>query len=234
MSGDSYVMGIVSLGEPVVQNLLADTLNNQKKLIKDNAAVSFRAMRKREQNALIMNMLTKINFQILKFNVKKLFQIWALYHPEDVNSQVISQIMFKKNANHDIETIRREIQMKNRKSKRSSTGKNARYANKINGGLYATLHVKSNENAKSSSNAAAVAAAETRLQLFRALDNRGLLQCSKFFSTAIYRIKDLPLIMCYSDYHVERLIETCRRSKSFPLHLLPVHLRKDANNLLRM
>jgi hypothetical protein len=225
---NSYVMEIISLGEPV-RNLLTNTLNNQRKLNQESTSVPFRAMRKREQNALIMNMLTKINYQILKFNVKKLFQIWALYHPEDINCQIISQIMFKKNSVCNINTIRKEIQVKNRKSKRStrSSTNYARYENKISGGLYATLQVKHGERLT-------IGVPETKLELFRALDNRGLLQCTKFFSTSIYRIKDLPPIMCYSDYHIDRLIETCRKSKSFPIHLLPVYLRKDANNLLRM
>jgi hypothetical protein len=248
---EEYGCGLIAL-EPPVKKLLADALNNQRKQNRHDSSTPFRALRKREQNAMIMAMLTKINYQILKFNVKKLFQIWALYHPEDTNCAIIAQIMFKKSANQDINTIRKELQAKNRKSKKGypkNMGANyAKYEQKISGGLYATLQVRppsscgggggnntgEQDRERSRPTVLAYGSPELKLRLFRALDNRGLLQCAKFFSTTVYKIRDLPLIMCYTDYHIDQLIDVCRRSKQFPLHLLPVYLRKDAQNLLRM
>lgn len=278
--------------EQPLSSLLKESLNSLRRRNQSREPV-FRSMRKREQNAIIMSMLTRINFQILKFNVKKLFQIWALYHPEDVNCQIIAQVMFKKTAKCDIETIRRELQAKNSKIKKNSSSSSS--SSKCNssssvgssggfrgfrgvaaatiaaaaaaasatfarlkregayleglsfgsstaaatGGLYATMMPATTVDHHESPARTVRAAVDplspnTKFNLFRCVDNRGLLQCSKLFDANIYHVKDLPLILCYTDYHIDQLIKICQTSKNFPIDLLPRYLQKQTAQLLKL
>lgn len=278
----------------------------------DKPVQTFRTLRKKQQNSIVMGLLSRVDNQILKYNVKKMFQIWALYHNEDVNCQIISQMMLKKNVESDINVIRAELRAKNQKVRKHTATQNlirstnstyeqtrgnvrnsqnpfvgasmfsADYCFKNS---YATLNYaaesgevgnwRSRENAERESDTVGsrgvdghsedgdggddcggqfgdtaeppakkcrtrrVQTERLRLpsaaenQLFRAIDNRGLLQCSKYFDVTVYRVHDLPLIMCYTDHHIEQLINICRTSRTFPIHLLPRYLRADIELLLK-
>lgn len=218
-----------------------------------------RQLKQKQQEAIIMRVFTKINNQILKLNVKKLFQIWSIYHPENVNCQIISQRLFK-GASADLASIRQELLLKNQKT-RKNNGMAKRALQKGPAGFnaallggeycclnnsYATMTVLDGSTAAAASTAAVRSSTKRQrkdafkippsanLQLFRSLDKRGLLNCARMFDASTYHITDLPLIMCYTEYHIDKLLEVCRRSRSFPVHLLPVFLREDAIRLLRM
>lgn len=228
---------------------------------------------------MIMNVFGRINSQILKFNVKKFLQMWSLYHPEDVNCQIIVHVMFKKAAKCDIDTIRRELRMKNSKSRATSAknsctsvwnGKNCRvrwpknnrnnagtgmnelkHFYYVNYGGWQTTNDSEEETRRRTTGeqreeppecreqsvieeTRKCISDETQFALLRCLDNRGILECSQLFDTNIRYVKDLPLIMCYTDYHIEQLIKICQTAKKFPISVLPRNIQKDTLRLLRM
>lgn len=261
-----------------LQGLLRDTLIYQCRQV-EPTEVSFRSMRKKEQNAVVMGLLTRINNQILKFNVKSLFLVWALYHPEDANSQIIARIIFKKSTVIDVNSVKRELWMKNAKLRRNSTAgvaaaaasgaaaaaaaaaslvsctadrptlathpspwpKSTTLTHNTRSLSYATLHVADTRKPAMDSVlgkrvrklAPFCLSTWTNLQLFRAIDSRILGHCSRFFDAPSYRVKDLPVILCYTQYHIDRLIDICKTSRTFPTHLLPSYLRDDVERLLR-
>lgn len=216
--------------------------------------VTFKSLRKKEQNSLIMKLLSRVNNQILKFNLKKLLQIWAIYHPEDTNCQIIANMMFKKSGKVDIETIKQELRSKNKKIRRNSTINSKRFSNSTSeayfpysASAYAVMRVVEEKDLGVTAKKSNVSGKYKRrhqsffqippmanLQLFRAIDSRGILHCTKLFDQVPHHIRDLPLIMCYTDHHIEKLIEICQHSKSFPFHLLPVYLRKPFEMLMRL
>lgn len=285
---------------PMLVSKLQERLDTNRVNLQPVVDKSFRNLNKKQQNVLIMQMLTKINNQILKFNVKKLFQIWAIYHPEDINCQIISQLMFKgsssstttptttntttatitaaaaattNNTHHYIDKIRLELLQKNRKIRKNNAAKRmlqrspAGYNAALIGGeyccmnnAYATMSVIE-ANGRTAGNRKYTAAttattttnnatsrtptkrqrqdafkipAAVEYQLFRALDKRGVLSCAHLFDVSTYHVTDLPLLMCYTDYHIQKLIDICRKARTFPIHLLPVYLRRDVELLLRL
>lgn len=250
-----------------LQKLLRDTLIYQCQQI-EPTEVSFRSLRKKEQNALVMGLLTRINNQILKFNVKSLFLIWALYHPEDANCQIVARIIFKKSTVIDVNAVKRELWLKNGKVRRHSTAgvaaaaaSGAAAASTVAASMascsannsdtilthntrslsYATLHMADTRKPAMATvlgkrvrkRAPFCLSAWSNLQLFRAIDSRILGQCSRFFGAPSYRVKDLPVILCYTQYHIDQLVDICKKSRTFPLHLLPTYLRDDVGRLLR-
>lgn len=230
---------------------LRDTLKTLKKT-NNHPDVTFKSLRKKEQNSLIMRLLSQVNNQILKFNLKKLLQIWAIYHPEDANCQIIANMMFKKSVKVDIESIKQELRSKNKKIRRNSTLASKQTPNSsienyfpYSSSAYAIMRVIEEKDVGAGKKPTALKSKRrrqtffhlspmTNFELFRAIDSRGLLQCTKLFEQVPRHIQDLPLIMCYTDHHVEKLIEICQHSKTFPLHLLPVYLRKPFEMLMRL
>lgn len=201
----------------------------------------FRNLLTKHQRRRLMRILNRVNQQILRFNIKKLFQLWALYHPEDVNAQIVSQLIRKQTGGGctvSVNELRDELCAKNHKAPRSATELTKETAAIMNSRLFrgefcsrgAFADVTTTDRRRRLS-------ADRNLWLMRLVNVKSLDRCYQFFDdqyhgAPCYHVSDLPIIKCYTEHHVDRLIEICRTATAFPLYLLPRELRAEVHALL--
>nr|WQF02810.1 MAG: hypothetical protein [Apis mellifra filamentous-like virus] len=158
----------------------------------------FFGLTKKQKLLYLTRLLNRLNSQIVKFNVKKLFQMWAVYHREDRVVAGLLDIFFK-NPSRSVTRIRREILEKNAKEFKQKKHRDQ------------TCRAVAN-----------------KCQLLRMFDKRSLRYCLESFETTTGRlVQQLPQILCFEAHNVEELLERCARGTKFPIELLPKQVRGD-------
>lgn len=210
-----------------------------------NKKQQFQTLLKKQQTTQVMDMLSLIKNQIVKFNVKKLFHLWAIYHPEDTNGQIVSQTIFKKNNHRQVNKIYEELLQKNQKLRsnvRLTRTLNISLQNTVDETTEKTTHQRRPRQTATTSMQkstsfpiCSVTTKTASLQLLRLLDNTGFSRnWLRLIDWNAYHAKKLPIIMCYTEYHINELIRICRTANRFPLYLLPSYLHKSVKELLRL
>lgn len=160
-----------------------------------------------------MRVLNRADCQVMKHNVKKLFQLWSTYHPEDRVCSVIAHIVAKRTERQGLDEMRRDMVRKNNRTRRNANNR-------------AALDLSETDMTRTNS------------LLLRAIDPSRLLANLTHFTheTDILqryrRVADLPPIMCYTTRHIDHVIERCQSATRFPLELLPRAIRERVTRLL--
>lgn len=167
------------------------------------ASTSFMKLTKKMKTLYVLNVINDLRNQTVKFNVKKLFQIWLVYHRDDQIVKSICDIVFK-NRTYDIGKIREEILRRNQK-------------------LIKTRKQRDDNCRKISENN----------ELLRIFDKKCLNYCLKNFHCSIVELKKkIPTILCFNESDIDHIIDTCRREKNFPIHFLPTSIASNVHRLL--
>lgn len=167
------------------------------------ASMSFMKLTKKMKTLYVLNVINDLRNQTVKFNVKKLFQIWLVYHRDDQIVKSICDIVFKSHT-YDIGKIKDEILRRNQK-------------------LIKTRKQRDDNCRKISENN----------ELLRIFDKKSLNYCLKNFHCTIVELKKkIPTILCFNESDIDHIIDTCRREKNFPIHFLPASIALNVHYLL--
>lgn len=164
---------------------------------------TFTRLTKKMKTLYVLNVINRLRNQTVKFNVKKLFQIWLVYHRDDHIVKSICDIVFK-NHTYDIARIREEILRRNQKliKTKKQRDDNCRKICEDN-------------------------------ELLRIFDKKCLNYCLRNFQCSIMELKKkIPTILCFNASDIDHIIETCKREKNFPIHFLPNSVGENVRAIL--
>lgn len=169
----------------------------------EKSASSFMKLTKKMKLLYLVNTLNKLKNQIVKYNVKKLFQIWHLYHREDKIVSAIVGILFKI-PQYNIQILRNALLNKNKKQV-----KNKKQRDEI------CREICQNAN------------------LLRIFDRKNIKYCLDNFNTTTAKLKKrIPIIMGFNENDIDAMVKICLYDKTFPLHLLPNIIAMDMKQIL--
>lgn len=224
---NNFVANIVSLNEKKENNnnekFSVKSVNNTNKEIRLSGSVnlnqsyinslnssSFIKLTKKKRFNVIFSILRKLKNQILVYNIKKLFELYLVYHRRERMIQAIVDL-FVKTREYNVDVLRVEILRRNKE----------KYKN----------HRKFQHNCRD---------VGTFFPTFmRLIDSSRVLEGAlKITDFTLVELKDkLPILMYLTPENIIKVIDLCKRSGpvcNFPLQLLPEAIQKDFATILNI